>query len=194
MGSCARLSSTPARPSMGEELVKLDVEIELAQLRAAEAAAELARLSSSRATELLKSKTISQAEVDSASATQKQAAAQVDNIQAWIDEKTVRAPFAGKLGIRRISVGQYLQKGSPVVSLHSLDPIYVEFSLPQQRVGELAEGLRVLVTSDSYSSRGSALWPRTAFSSSNSPINFKRSARINCLRSRKRPKRDCARF
>ena len=134
----------------GEELVKLDVEIEEAQLRAAEAAAELARVSFDRAKELLASQTISQAEVDAASATHKQAVAQLDNIRAWIEKKTIRAPFGGKLGIRRISIGQFLQKGSPVVSLHSLDPVYVEFSLPQQRVGELAEGLKVLVSSDAY--------------------------------------------
>jgi membrane fusion protein (multidrug efflux system) len=62
----------------------------------------------------------------------------------------MRAPFAGRLGIRRISVGQYLTKGSPVVSLQALDPVYVEFSLPQQRLGVVAEGLDVLVTSDAY--------------------------------------------
>jgi membrane fusion protein (multidrug efflux system) len=83
----------------------------------------------------------------------KQAEAQVDNLRAVIAKKTVHAPFAGKLGIRRISVGQFLSKGSPVVSLQSLDPVYVEFSLPQQRLGELAEGLGVTVSSDAYPGR-----------------------------------------
>jgi membrane fusion protein (multidrug efflux system) len=91
------------------------------------------------------SRNVSQADLDSANASNKQAVAQVDNIRALIQKKTVRAPFAGKLGIRRISFGQILQKGSPVVSLYSVDPIYLEFSLPQQRVSELAEGLKVLV-------------------------------------------------
>jgi membrane fusion protein, multidrug efflux system len=134
----------------GDQLVQLDVEIEQAQLRATEAAAELARVSFDRAKELSAERTIPQAELDSAAATYKQTTAYVDNIRALIEKKTVRAPFAGKLGIRRISVGQFLQKGSPVVSLHSLDPVYVEFSLPQQRVGDLAAGLSVLVSSDSY--------------------------------------------
>ncbi len=134
----------------GDELVQLDVEIEQAQLRAAEAAAEWARVSFKRAKELIASRSISQAELDSADASLKQANAQVDNIRAVIAKKTVRAPFAGKLGIRRISVGQFLEKGSPVVSLQSLDPVYVEFSLPQQRLGELTEGLKVAVSSDSY--------------------------------------------
>ncbi len=134
----------------GDELLKLDADIEQAQLRAAEAAADWARVSFERAKELIKSRLISQAELDSADASLKQANAQVDNIRAVIAKKTVRAPFAGKLGIRRISVGQFLDKGSPVVSLQSLDPVYVEFSLPQQRLGQLAEGLKVAVSSDAY--------------------------------------------
>src|SRR5688572_9037937 len=134
----------------GDELVQQDIDIEQAQLRAAEASAEWARVSFDRARELVESKTISQAELDSASATHKQAAAQMDNIRASIAKKTVRAPFSGKIGIRRISIGQFLVKGSPIVSLHSLHPIYVEFSLPQQRLGDLTEGLKILVSADSY--------------------------------------------
>jgi membrane fusion protein (multidrug efflux system) len=134
----------------GDELVQLDIEIQQAQLRAAEAAAEWARVSFKRAKELISSKAVSQADLDSADSNLKQTDAQVDNLRAVIAKKTVRAPFAGKLGIRRISVGQFLDKGSPVVSLQSLDPVFVEFSVPQQRLGELAEGLSVLVSSDAY--------------------------------------------
>jgi membrane fusion protein, multidrug efflux system len=134
----------------GDMLVQLDVDIENAQLQAAEAAAELSRVSYNRAKELVESKSIAQAEFDSAAVSLKQAAAAIANIQAMIAKKAVRAPFAGKLGIRRISVGQYLEKGSPVVSLQALDPIYVEFSLPQQRMGDLAEGLKVAVSLDAY--------------------------------------------
>src|SRR5262249_49086461 len=137
----------------GDELVQLDVEIEAAQLRAAEAAAELARISFKRAKELIATRSISQAEYDAADASLKQADAQVDNLRAVIGKKIVRAPFAGKLGIRRINTGQFLEKGSPVVSLQSLDPVYVEFSLPQQRLGEVAEGLKVAVSSDAYPGR-----------------------------------------
>lgn len=134
----------------GDLLVVLDVDVEQSQLRDAEASAQLAKVSFDRARELLQSKNISQAEYDTAAAGIKQALAQIDNIRALIRKKTVRAPFAGKLGIRQISVGQYLQRGNPVVSLQALDPIYVEFSLPQQRIGELAEGLKINITSDSY--------------------------------------------
>jgi membrane fusion protein, multidrug efflux system len=134
----------------GDELVQLDVEIQQAQLRAAEAAAEWARVSFKRAKELIPSGSVSRADLDSADSNLKQADAQVDNLRAVIGKKTVRAPFAGKLGIRRISVGQFLDKGSPVVSLQSLAPVFVEFSLPQQRLGDLTEGLTVVVSSDAY--------------------------------------------
>lgn len=134
----------------GDELVRLDVDIELAQLREAEAGAEGARLTFSRAKELMTSRNISLADYTVANVALKRAEAQVDNIRAVIARKTVRAPFTGKLGIRQISVGQFLQKGSPVVSLQSLDPVYVEFSLPQQRLHELSEGLHVIVTSNAF--------------------------------------------
>ena len=67
-------------------------------------------------------------------------------------KKTVRAPFAGRLGLRRVNVGQFLAKGSPVVSLQALDPVYVEFTVPQRRLADLTEGLTVEVTSDAYTS------------------------------------------
>jgi membrane fusion protein (multidrug efflux system) len=134
----------------GTELVQLDIEVEQAELRAAEAAAELARISFNRARELIGTRSISQAEFDSADANLKQSEAKVDNLRAVISRKIVRAPFTGKLGIKRISVGDFLEKGSPLVSLQSLDPVHVEFSVPQQRLGELVDGLKVIVSSDAY--------------------------------------------
>jgi membrane fusion protein (multidrug efflux system) len=131
-------------------LVQLDVEVEQAQLRIAEAAAELANTSFKRAKDLLPKHNISQADYDAAAIGLKQARAQVDNIRALIAKKSVRAPFTGHLGIRNISVGQFLNKGSPVVSLQALDPVYVEFSVPQQRLGELMNGLHVAVSVDAY--------------------------------------------
>jgi membrane fusion protein (multidrug efflux system) len=134
----------------GAKLIQLDDDVEQAELRAALAAEELARVSFERIKGLLQSRSVSQAEFDTADANLRRATAQVDNLRAVIDKKLVRAPFAGKLGIRDVSVGQFLDIGSPVVSLQSLDPIYVEFSLPQQRLGDLAEGLKVIVSSDAY--------------------------------------------
>jgi membrane fusion protein, multidrug efflux system len=134
----------------GDELAQLDTEVEEAQLRAAEAAAEWARVSFKRDQDLVASRSVSQSDLDAAESSLKQANAQVENLRAVIGKKIVRAPFSGKLGIRRINLGQFLDKGSPVVSLQSLDPVYVEFSLPQQRLGDLAEGLGVVVSSDAY--------------------------------------------
>ena len=134
----------------GDELVLLDDEVEQSQLRSAEASAELASLSFERAKRLIAQRAISQSDLEEAQATWKQAQAQVDNIRAVIAKKIVRAPFAGKVGIRRVSVGDFLEKGVPVVSLQSLDPVYVEFSLPQQRLGQVREGLAVTAAADSY--------------------------------------------
>lgn len=134
----------------GDVLVELEAGVEEAQLQAADIDAEWARISYQRAQKLSKTRNISQAEFDSAATRVKQAEAQVRYISTLMARKTLRAPFAGKLGIRSISVGQFLDKGSPVVSLHSLDPVYVDFSMPQQHVGQLTEDLLVSVSSDAY--------------------------------------------
>ncbi|MFP2768107.1 efflux RND transporter periplasmic adaptor subunit [Oceanisphaera sp. KMM 10153] len=139
-----------ARVEAGEVLLRLDAELEQAQLREAESAAALARLSFRRAQQLRKRQSISQSELDQVSANMKQSQARVDFFRALINRKTLRAPFAGQLGIRQISQGQFLDKGSAVVSLQSLDPVYVDFSLPQQQLAELKQGLAITVTSDSY--------------------------------------------
>jgi membrane fusion protein (multidrug efflux system) len=134
----------------GDVLVHLDDDVEQSQLRAAEAAAELARLSFERAGRLIARNAISRADFEQVEATWKQAAAQVDNIRAVVAKKVVRAPFAGKVGIRRVSVGDFLQKGAGIVSLQSVDPVYVEFSVPQRRLAELREGLVVTATTDAH--------------------------------------------
>ena len=137
----------------GDLLVQLDVDIERSQLRFAEATAEGAARVNKRATELWASKSISEADYSSADTALKEANAKVDNIKAIIDKKTIRAPFSGQLGIRRISIGQFLDKGSPVVSLQTLDPVYIDFFLPQQYLGVLSRGLKVTVNTDAYPGR-----------------------------------------
>ncbi|HEY8519691.1 MAG TPA: efflux RND transporter periplasmic adaptor subunit [Gammaproteobacteria bacterium] len=137
----------------GAPLVLLDDEVEQSQLRSARAAAEVALLQYERAKRLIGERAISQADFDTAEANWKQAEAHVDNLRALIAKKAVRAPFAGRIGIRRVSVGQFLAKGTPVASLQSLDPVYAEFSLPQQRLGELREGLAVDVRADAFPGR-----------------------------------------
>ena len=134
----------------GDELVALNVDVEQAQLREAEATAEAAQVYLGRVKEAAKTGSVAASELDTAEASVKQATARVDNIRAVIAKKTIRAPFAGKLGIKNISVGQYLPTGAPVVSLQALDPVFVEFSLPQQRIGDISKGLEIAVSSDSY--------------------------------------------
>ncbi len=134
----------------GDLLVELDSSVEQAQLRSAMASADLARLNLERARELREKKMMSQADLDSAEAQAKQANAQIDNIRAVIAKKAIRAPFAGRTGIRQINLGQFLDNGAAVVTLQSLDPVYVNFSLPQQDLARLGVGMAVRVTTDAF--------------------------------------------
>ena len=134
----------------GDLLVRLDTSSEEAQLRAAEAQVQLAKLNADRTQQLRKDKTVSQSEMDQAEANLKEAQANADAIRATIDKKTIRAPFSGKLGIRLVNLGEQLDVGKGIVSLQALAPIYVDFSLPQQDLGKLETGLTVRITTDSY--------------------------------------------
>jgi len=134
----------------GDLLVRLDTSSEEAQLRAVEAQVELARLNADRARTLRADKTLSQADLDLAEATLKQNQANADTIRATITKKTIRAPFAGKLGIRLVNLGENLDLGKPIVSLQSLSPVYAEFSLPQQELARLQPGMRVNLSADTY--------------------------------------------
>lgn len=142
-----------SRVDAGDVLVELDSDVERAQLQAAEVDAEWAGINYRRSLELSKTRHISQAELDEASNSLKQAQAQVEYIRALMARKTIRAPFAGRLGILEISIGGYLSKGSPVVSLQAMDQVFVDFSLPQQYLGDLADDLDVQVKVDAYPNR-----------------------------------------
>ncbi len=142
-----------ANVRVGELLVELDSGVEQAQLRSAIASAELARANLVRARDLRGKNMVSQADLDSANAQAKQADAQIDNIRAVIDKKTIRAPFAGRAGIRQVNLGQFLDTGTSIVTLQSLDPVYVNFSLPQQRLAQLKTGMTVRVTTDAFPDR-----------------------------------------
>lgn len=132
----------------GDLLVQLDTSSEEAQLRAAEATAALARANLARARELRASGTNSPAELDAADAQARQADAQSENLRAVIAKKAIRAPFSGRLGLRLVNLGQILRDGAPIATLQTLDPIYVNFAMPQQHIGRLAPGTAVRVTSD----------------------------------------------
>ena len=144
----------------GQVLVQLDTRQEqaqlaqeLARLASVEAGRELARLNFDRMDSLVNEGAITRAEYDRASAEQKQAVAgqkqteaQIEEIRATIARKTIRAPFSGILGIRQVNLGQYLSAGNAVVPLQSLDPIYVNFGVPQQDAGQVHVGRNVRIT------------------------------------------------
>jgi membrane fusion protein (multidrug efflux system) len=139
--------------SKGDVLVRLDTSLEEAQLRALVAQEELARLNLAREHTLRTQNMVSQAELDTAEATLKQTQGNADAIRATIEKKTIRAPFAGRLGIRLVNLGQYLDTGKPIVSLQSLTPVYADFSMPQQELARLKTGMTVRVTTDTYPGR-----------------------------------------
>jgi membrane fusion protein (multidrug efflux system) len=132
----------------GDLLVHLDTTSEQAQLSAAETAVTLARINRDRARELVRKKSVSRSSQDTTEAQYNEALAKVKEIRAVIEKKIIRAPFSGRLGIREVNLGQILSQGDPIVELQSLDPIFVNFSLPQQELARLATGLKVQVTTD----------------------------------------------
>jgi membrane fusion protein, multidrug efflux system len=132
----------------GDVLVELDTRQERAQLAALEAQRDLARVNFGRMQQLVNEGVISRMEYDQATAQQKATAANVAEIRATIERKTIRAPFSGILGIRKVNLGQYLSAGSAVVPLQSLNPIYVDFGVPQQAAGQVRVGGNLRVTSE----------------------------------------------
>lgn len=132
----------------GDLLVQLDVTQEEAQLRSAIAQQKLAALNLQRQQNLIKSRVSAQSELDTAQAEYDQATARVLEMKSMVDKKTIRAPFSGVLGIRAVNLGQYLQSGAAVAPLQALDPIYVNFYLPQQNLGQIAAGQVVNVKAD----------------------------------------------
>lgn len=139
-------SGKPVRA--GDVLVQLDIRQERAQLAAVEAERDFARTNFDRMQGLLNERVISRAEFDRATADQRQSGARVEEINATIARKTIRAPFGGILGIRQANLGQYLAAGDPIVSLQSLNPIYVNFAVPQQDAAQVRVGARVRLTSE----------------------------------------------
>jgi membrane fusion protein, multidrug efflux system len=150
-GTVSKIDFESGAPvKQGDLLLKLDTSSEDAQLRAAKAQVDWAQVSADRLQKLREDKTVSQSELDQAVAQLKQAKANADAIQTVIEKKTIRAPFSGKLGIRLVNLGEQLSVGSGIVSLQSLAPIFVDFSLPQQDFALLQNGLKVRAVSDAY--------------------------------------------
>jgi membrane fusion protein (multidrug efflux system) len=154
-GRIEEILFTPgASVEKGEVLLRINSDVEQAQLAMAEAAARLAEITVRRSRDLLQRQTISQAELDAAEANFAQTQAQVANINAQIDQRIVRAPFAGVLGIQRLSVGQFLNRGQEIVSLQAWHPLRVDFDLPQNQLFRVRQGMRVRITTDAWPDDG----------------------------------------
>lgn len=141
------------RVKSGDVLIELDTTVEDAQLKASQAQLELAKLESNRAQELLQKNTISQAQLDQATAQLNQIQATVASLQALIQKKVVRAPFDGRVGIRQVNIGQYVNRGQPLIALQKLDQLYVNFTLPERDLPKLKEGEIVRITVDAFPDR-----------------------------------------
>ncbi len=137
----------------GELLFELDTSAERAQLESSKATHELAEVNLKRARELRSSRSISQSELDTAEARAKETKAAMKQIRATLEKKIIRAPFSGRLGIRQVDLGEYLNPGAVVVSLQSVDPIYVDFSLPQQQLSKVENGYVLRLGLDTYPGR-----------------------------------------
>jgi membrane fusion protein (multidrug efflux system) len=149
----------------GTVLIELSSADDVAKLNSLKAQAELARITYERDQRQLQAQAVSKQIVDTDEQTLKSDLAQVAQQQAMLDYKTIRAPFAGRVGIRQVDVGQYLAPGTPVVTLQSLDPIYVDFNLPQQELSKINVGQKIAVGVDTY--------PGQAFAGTVAAINSK---------------------
>jgi membrane fusion protein (multidrug efflux system) len=145
-GTVARIAFDSGRHvSQGEVLVQLDTRQEQAQLAAAEAQRDLANLNYERLKALVEEGAIARAEYDQAAAEKRSTEARVGEIRATIERKTIRAPFSGVLGIRQVNLGQYVAGGNPIVPLQSLNPIYVNFGVPQDAGLKVRPGSKIRV-------------------------------------------------
>jgi membrane fusion protein (multidrug efflux system) len=134
----------------GAPLVQLNAESDEAKLQSLSAAVELAEANYDRDQKQLAIQAVSQAVVDADAANLKSAKAQVAEQRALVAKKLVRAPFAGRLGIRAVDLGQYVNAGTKLVTLQALDPVYVDFFAPQKSLGRLALGQKIVLKSDAF--------------------------------------------
>lgn len=145
-GTVTRISfESGQQVKVGDVLVEIDTKVERAQLATAVARRELATTTINRTRQLAKTGAISAAQLDADESALLTSTTEVAQIEAQIAKKTVRAPFAGKLGIRQVNLGQYLQPGTPITVLESVDAVHVDFQLPQQRLADLKVGQPVRI-------------------------------------------------
>ena len=137
----------------GQVLVELDRSAEEAQLRSARARAELARANLERARDLHRQDILPQSDLDAKEAAFREMTGEDDMIRAAIAKKIIRAPFAGRVGIRQVQLGQLADAGAPIVTIQSVDPVHVDFTLPEKAAPRVRTGMRVRVTSDAAPGR-----------------------------------------
>lgn len=140
----------------GAPLVQLNAESDLARLQALAATAELAEVNYQRNQKQLEFQAVSQAVVDVDAANVKSAKAQLAEQRALVNKKLVRAPFDGRLGIRAVDVGQYVNAGTKLVTLQALDPVYVDFYAPQKSLGRIALRQKIMLKTDAFPGQGFA--------------------------------------
>src|SRR4051794_10930634 len=136
-------SGAKVRP--GQVLVELDASVERAQLSSLQARRDLATASATRTRKLEAGGASTKAQLDADEAQLKTVSADARALEAQIEKKTIRAPFGGKLGIRSVNLGQYLNPGTPITVLESLDAVYIDFTVPQQQVGRVPVGTAVRI-------------------------------------------------
>ena len=134
----------------GDLLLSLDSASDRADLQRLQAQSELAELNRKRREKLLSLEAISKSDFDAATSESSAAKAAVDSQRAKLAHKDIRAPFAGQLGIRQVNLGEYLSPGGAIVTLQTLDPVDVDFDLPEQRVGQVQPGFKVSVVTEAY--------------------------------------------
>lgn len=134
----------------GDLLVQLDVDVEKAELRSAKANLALAEIQYLRSKRLRESGNVPESNLDEAAANFEQAKAEVENIEARIARKTIRAPFAGETGIRRVNLGRYVSPGEPLVSLQAYEEVFVNFTLPQKELGRVQTGTELILRTDAF--------------------------------------------
>ncbi|WP_068857901.1 efflux RND transporter periplasmic adaptor subunit [Perlucidibaca aquatica] len=142
-----------ARVKKGDLLVTLSAGTERADLARLQAQADLAKSEYARLERLFKLDAISKSELDRAQADLSAARAGADAQRAKLAQKQIRAPFSGQLGIRQVNVGQYLSAGTPIVSLQAINPVFVDFTLPEQNQAAVEKGQTVTVVVDSQPGR-----------------------------------------
>ena len=137
----------------GDLLLELDSDTDQAEVLGLQAELQLAKSRLQRSEQMIQKKFVSQADYDQHTAQLEQATAAVQAKRTRIDKKMIRAPFSGELGIREVNLGQYLAEGASIVSLQQLDPIHLDFTLPERYVSQLSVNQTITATVQAYPQR-----------------------------------------